>query len=236
MINPIQQYILEGFRITSPYGPRPTADNPDKFHHGTDLGGKPRYTPVKFWYNGTVRWRGYNSSYGNHVIIKSAAGKIHLLAHLTDYSVTPGQVLKYGDVIGRLGTTGISTGVHLHYEIRNDDGSYNGGAVWGDPEKYYEEVDDVETVNVYDYDVPTAKFEAYGFKAADGTTKTFVELRALILYLKGNLKDVSYPTKVPFVKPPVVVCDTAVEDKAEEIIALEAALRTAYAELKELVK
>lgn len=59
-----------------------------------------------------------NGGYGNRVVIDHGNGYTTLYAHLSRVSVVPGQSVSRGDVLGSMGTTGRSTGVHLHFEIR----------------------------------------------------------------------------------------------------------------------
>jgi len=61
------------------------------------------------------RWR---RSYGIHVIIFTPLGRVRYYAHLRRESVRVGEYIERGEVIGRVGSTGNSTGCHLHYEIR----------------------------------------------------------------------------------------------------------------------
>jgi len=81
------------------------------------------------WRNGTdiiasdsgtvvVASYGWGGGYGNHVIIDHGNGYQTLYGHLSQIDVKPGQVVTRGQHIGIMGTTGISTGVHLHFEIR----------------------------------------------------------------------------------------------------------------------
>jgi pyruvate/2-oxoglutarate dehydrogenase complex dihydrolipoamide acyltransferase (E2) component len=89
-------------------------------HSGLDIGvplNSPLYAPV----SGTVQ-QVINSStgYGRHVILKTADGKTVILAHLNSFSVQAGQKVTSGQMIGRTGSTGNSTGPHLHYEIRGE--------------------------------------------------------------------------------------------------------------------
>lgn len=76
----------------------------------------------------TVGWPD-NSGYGNRVVIDHNNGFVTLYAHLSSYSVTAGQRVNRGDQIGVMGSTGRSTGTHLHFEIRN-------GGVFQDPLGY----------------------------------------------------------------------------------------------------
>lgn len=99
-------------------------------HTGVDIGasyGSPIYAAD----SGTVVTSadGWNGGYGNYVII-SHGSKTTLYAHMSSRAVSPGQTVSQGQVIGYVGSTGNSTGAHLHYEV------YSGGA-WTDPLSYY---------------------------------------------------------------------------------------------------
>ncbi len=67
--------------------------------------------------NGTVSTAGWHRDYGNHIIIDHDNGYKTLYAHLASMSVSKGDVVQKGDSIGVMGTTGSSTGIHLHFEI-----------------------------------------------------------------------------------------------------------------------
>jgi len=62
----------------------------------------------------------YRYGYGNHILIDHGSGYITLYAHLSAFNVVQGQTVKRGDVIGRMGSTGRSSGTHLHFEIRKN--------------------------------------------------------------------------------------------------------------------
>ena len=79
---------------------------------------------------GTVITSTYDSSYGNYVVISHGNGKTTLYAHLSSRSVSKGQTVTQGQTIGLCGSTGVSTGPHLHFEI-----SVSGSRV--DPLKYF---------------------------------------------------------------------------------------------------
>ncbi len=93
------------------------------WHTGIDLGageGSAIYASK----SGTVTSATYNEAYGNCVTINHGDGYSSLYAHMTNYIVSAGSYVKQGDVIGYVGTTGYSTGPHLHFTIY-----YNGGDV-----------------------------------------------------------------------------------------------------------
>ena len=72
-------------------------------------------------HSGTVMVAGWNDSYGNQVMIDNGAGLSTRYAHMIPYCVAAGAAVNAGDVIGFVGSTGDSTGNHLHLEV------YNGG-------------------------------------------------------------------------------------------------------------
>ncbi|HEX9666409.1 MAG TPA: M23 family metallopeptidase [Thermodesulfobacteriota bacterium] len=86
------------------------------FHSGIDFEAKPRQ-PVFATADGLVTNAGWYYSYGNTVIINHENGYQTLYGHLTKVDVDEGQRVKSGDLIGNAGSTGRSTGTHLHYEI-----------------------------------------------------------------------------------------------------------------------
>lgn len=119
------------YTITSSFSPR--RKNPVsgvyKRHTGTDIGA--RYGASVLAANaGTVTLAGWNSGYGNCIIIDHGGGKATLYGHLSAYSVSKGQTVSKGQEIGKVGSTGNSTGPHLHFEVL-----INGSAV--DPMQYF---------------------------------------------------------------------------------------------------
>lgn len=102
------------------------------YHTGVDLAA-PSNTPVKAVHGGTVvSVNGAGSAYGNHVVIKHADGVYTLSAHLNSVSVSVGQTVTTGQQIGLSGSTGNSSGPHLHFELRNQATAYADG-VFSDP-------------------------------------------------------------------------------------------------------
>lgn len=104
-------------RLTSSYGLGYGIGN--HFHRGIDIGAEensPVYTPV----DGTVIANKYDPvGYGNHVVVQDENGYNHLFAHLNQRSnLSVGDTVSANDMIGNVGTTGKSTGNHLHYEVR----------------------------------------------------------------------------------------------------------------------
>ncbi len=88
-----------------------------KFHEGLDFACDIG-TPVYATGNGTVIEAGWNSGYGNMVVISHGYNYTTRYAHLSKMLVTKGATVKRGDKIAETGNTGKSTGAHLHYEVR----------------------------------------------------------------------------------------------------------------------
>lgn len=88
--------------------------------NGVDIGA-PRGTPVYAAAKGTViiaRAGGWNGGYGNYVVITHANGTQTLYSHLSSVGISPGATVSGGQYIGTVGSTGKSTGTHLHFEVR----------------------------------------------------------------------------------------------------------------------
>lgn len=88
-----------------------------KFHEGMDFSSAIG-TPVYATGAGTVKSAGWESGYGNSIDIDHGFNYLTRYAHLSQILVKPGQSVKRGDLIGKVGNTGKSTGSHLHYEVR----------------------------------------------------------------------------------------------------------------------
>ena len=109
-------------RITSPFGYRThPIFNSRTFHSGVDIGGQYRGA-IRASNSGKVIYTGWYGGYGKVVIIDH--GKINghptttLYAHLDSISASNGAYVSKGQIIGREGTTGYSTGPHCHFEVR----------------------------------------------------------------------------------------------------------------------
>jgi len=103
---------LFGFRVHPVTGTQ-------RFHAGTDLGAE-YGTPVLATQDGTVVSADYAGGYGLMVVLNHEVENTELqsrYAHLSDITVEPGTSVKKGDVIGLVGSTGVSTGPHLHFEM-----------------------------------------------------------------------------------------------------------------------
>jgi murein DD-endopeptidase MepM/ murein hydrolase activator NlpD len=119
------------FKVTSRFGVRSDPfRGRQAFHSGLDLKG-PLATPVYATAAGTVVFAGWRGAYGKVVEINHGNGLKTIYGHLSSHSVQVGDRVDYRQMIGRQGSTGRSTGPHLHYEV-----IYNG--VRRDPAKFIE--------------------------------------------------------------------------------------------------
>jgi murein DD-endopeptidase MepM/ murein hydrolase activator NlpD len=103
--------------LTSRYGRRqdPITNDPD-FHPGLDISAD-YGEPVLATADASVDAAAANGAYGNMVVLDHGYGIVTKYGHLSRFGVSAGQHVKRGDVIGYVGSTGRSTGAHLHYEI-----------------------------------------------------------------------------------------------------------------------
>ena len=111
---------LTDARLSSGYGMRnhPVLGG-RRGHKGVDLAA-PTGTPVYATADGFVSKADWFSSYGKYISIEHGASRQTRFAHLSDMVVSAGDKVKKGDLIGYVGSTGRSTGPHLHYEVRVD--------------------------------------------------------------------------------------------------------------------
>ncbi len=111
-------------KLTSPFGYRThPVTGQYKFHNGVDLAND-QGTPIYAARSGKVTVATYGGTYGNYVTINHGDGFSSLYAHMTRYVVHKGDTVKKGQLIGYMGSTGRSTGPHLHFSI-----FYNGSSV-----------------------------------------------------------------------------------------------------------
>ncbi|MEC0092927.1 M23 family metallopeptidase [Paenibacillus macquariensis] len=116
---------FESYRLTSPFGMRMhPVYQILKFHKGVDLVRTPSMAPINAFVAGEVihakegmKGSGFGG-YGIVVAIKDNKGYLHCYAHLSAVLVKVGDMVKRGQKVGLQGSTGVSTGAHLHYEIR----------------------------------------------------------------------------------------------------------------------
>lgn len=113
------QFPVSG-RLSSDFGNRVhPIDRTVKFHAGLDLA-VPRGTSVEASADGEVSFAGWSGGYGNLLVIKHADGKETRYGHLDKLIVSEGDAVKAGQQVAVSGSTGKSTGPHLHFEIREN--------------------------------------------------------------------------------------------------------------------
>lgn len=108
---------VEGARLTSGFGMRfhPLLAY-SRMHQGVDFGA-PHGAPILAAASGTVSFAGRHGGHGNYVQLKHNKDLTTAYAHMSRFAVRPGQQVSQGQVIGYVGSTGMSTGPHLHYEV-----------------------------------------------------------------------------------------------------------------------
>ena len=115
LVSPLLDHVL-----TSSYGYRISPISGKwKFHSGIDLAA-PENSSVFACIAGEVSITDYNSTYGNFIIIRHYNGLTSVYAHLSEIIVKKGQPVKTGQLIAKSGSTGASTGPHLHFELRKN--------------------------------------------------------------------------------------------------------------------
>lgn len=106
--------------LGSPFGSRINPISKKKeFHKGVDIKANSS-TPIKSALDGTVFAAEYEKSYGNYIILNHSDGITTLYAHCSKLLVKNGQKVKKGQIIALVGSTGNSTGPHLHFEVHKD--------------------------------------------------------------------------------------------------------------------
>ena len=110
-------------RLSSKYGYRNISVGGNTFHGGIDIAANTG-TSIRASKSGRVTRAGWNNAYGYVVYLDHNDGSETRYAHMSEIAVPEGAVLNQGDVLGYVGSTGASTGPHLHFEIR-----FNGHAV-----------------------------------------------------------------------------------------------------------
>ncbi len=118
---PLENYT----ELSSPYGTRiHPISKVVKFHHGVDIPA-PQGTEILSSDNGIVMFSGPQNGYGNVIKIKHFDGRVSVYAHNSENLVSENDIILKGQVIGLVGSTGDSTGNHLHFEIQVDDDTIN---------------------------------------------------------------------------------------------------------------
>ena len=111
-VMPVQGKVTSGFG----YRIHPITGN-RSFHTGVDLAA-PEGTPIAAAYGGTVEDTGYTSGRGNYILLSHGDNLQTMYCHLSEIGVQAGDTVDAGETIGLVGTTGMSTGPHLHFELR----------------------------------------------------------------------------------------------------------------------
>lgn len=114
------------YYLTSNYGWRSSPFNTGKrsFHGGTDMACSTG-TPIYAALDGRVSFTGYNDTYGNYVIITHHSGYKTLYAHMSSITAKQGSYVYSNTIIGKVGSTGMSTGPHLHFAVYKNGKSMN---------------------------------------------------------------------------------------------------------------
>ncbi|MCC2251784.1 lysozyme family protein [Virgibacillus sp. AGTR] len=109
---------LKNIRINSEFGPRrhPVTGELNKFHGGLDFGCTPADSIMSVANGEVVEAVHSNIGYGNYVTVKHGSNEYSRYAHMSSISVSNGDVVNQGETLGKCGTTGTSTGTHLHLE------------------------------------------------------------------------------------------------------------------------
>ena len=111
-------------KVTSEFGWRiHPISGKEKFHNGIDIG-LPTGTPIHACATGKVIQSYYSESAGNYIVIEDETGYTTHYMHLSVRNVSVGDVVKHGDIIGEVGSTGNSTGPHLHLGVKNAEGEW----------------------------------------------------------------------------------------------------------------
>ena len=128
---PVDASAANAFLITSLMG---TRDSPGGVgstdHGGTDIAAQ-RDSIVVAVQDAVVSSAGVNSGYGNCVVLTTIDGYTVYFAHLSNINVSSGQTVTKGETIGTVGSTGWSTGAHLHFEVRLGNSKINGLSFYG---------------------------------------------------------------------------------------------------------
>ncbi len=107
-------------RVSSPFGSRVhPISGQERMHDGLDLAA-PTGTPIRAARAGEVVFAGEKGGYGNAVVLEHRDGTTSLYGHASVLRVEAGQSVRAGEIVAEVGSTGHSTGPHLHFEVRRD--------------------------------------------------------------------------------------------------------------------
>jgi murein DD-endopeptidase MepM/ murein hydrolase activator NlpD len=99
------------------------------YHPGIDIA-PPFGTPIGAAHSGVVTFVGWQDGYGMHVEVRQLDGFMTTYSHMSAFTVKVGQIVTAGQQLGNVGSTGYSTGPHLHFEVHLPDGSRTDPAAW----------------------------------------------------------------------------------------------------------
>ena len=119
--------------------------------------------------DGTVYKIGVDKSYGNYITVKAPDGKYHWFCHLSKVTCSVGDKISRTTKIGVMGSTGNSTGKHLHFEIRNSTNKY---ADTSDPAEYMGIPNKTGTYNTSDYQISSNANNSSSNSSSTGELKT----------------------------------------------------------------
>jgi len=132
IVEPVDQIIIKGTKVVPSRGSGSFAWPAEggyisskmgyrwgSYHRGIDIA-RPSGYSIKSADNGVVTFTGWDGTYGNKVVINHNNGLETTYAHLSSIAVSVGETVPQGTTIGKMGSTGRSTGVHLHFEVRKN--------------------------------------------------------------------------------------------------------------------
>ncbi len=131
---------LDNYWITSPFGERVHPITGEvRVHYGVDMAWD-EGTPIYASRSGLVTTAGWDDACGNHVVLAHGDGYSSIYMHMSGFAVSEGDYVNQGQVIGYIGSTGWSTGPHLHFGIMTG-GSYvnPGNYIYLDPSRYLDD-------------------------------------------------------------------------------------------------
>ena len=119
------------YYISSWYGWRTSPFDASKrtYHGGIDMACS-KGTPIYAALEGTVIATGYSDVFGNYVKVKHHSGYVTLYGHMSEITTTKGKYVTTSSVIGKVGSTGMSTGPHLHFQVYKNGRTVNPASLW----------------------------------------------------------------------------------------------------------
>ena len=200
---PLEYYLSKGMRKTQDFGWRiHPVDGIRKFHYGIDLGGKQTGWQIPVPYNCVVTSFGNNYTYGNWSLARSVYDPdiYFFWGHMFTHSSKIGDKLNVGDTVGLIGNTGVSTGTHLHFEVRdfslsNPKFEVINGRI--DPAKYFEYIKEDDVMQTTPVVMDGRTYEAFVFEG-----RTYVILRPFAEALGADVQYQGSTAKGTIIVPP----------------------------------